>query len=119
MKKKVIILIIILVVLILGIVTIKVIDNLKDNKKSFVIEICEVYSKDFEQGLKKFMSNDEYKSYTDEKQIELMNKFLKCYEDKGVISKLSYDDDSKMFAFNDSNGYSRGIMMKGFNNLYE
>ena len=118
-KRKIIILLIILIALIFGIVTIKVIDISKNKKESISIEICEAYSNDFDAGLKAFMSNDEYKSYTDEKQIEAMNEFLKCYENKGKIKKLTYTEETKMFSFKDESGASRGIMMKSFNNLYE
>ena len=118
-KKKIIILIIILVVLITGIVTIKIIDISKNKKGNISTEICEAYSNDLDVGLKTFLSNEEYKSYIEEKQIEIMNEFLKCYENKEKIKGLTYVEETKMFEFKDDTGASRGIMMKEFNNLYK
>mgnify|MGYP007104143493 CR=1 FL=1 len=119
-KKKMILLALILIVLITGIVTIKVIDVFKNKKtsESLSLEICEKYSNDFDKGLKTFMSHDEYKSYTDDKQIEIMNEFLKCYENKGKIKGLTYVEETKIFEFKDETGASRGIMMKDFNESY-
>jgi len=90
----------------------------KENS-NMLVDIYNQYPTDVDEGIKQFMSSEEYNKMNKTKKIDTMGDLLNLYEQHSIIKNIHYDKPGQMYSFTynygDIKGALGGVMLKTWN----